>query len=454
MNTLTLLRMYIILRQLRQHDRWSRQRLEAYQRQLLDELRAYTYQHSRFYQQFHNGLFDRPLQDLPVLTKNRVMESFDELVTDRAVHIDEVRRMQGKESLYLGHYRVNVTSGSSGVPGVFLFGEGEWAAIMASYARGQQWGGIEIGLLHSHKFAFVLSPMPQHMSYRVSRTMRSPWARMLHLSATEPLESIVQQLNDWQPEVLGTYASMARFLAVEQIAGRLHIQPHQIFSSADVLTDETRNLIVQAWGQQPHNEYAATETAVIAAECEYGRLHVSEDLLIVENVDDLNNPVPPGEFGSKLLVTVLFNRTQPLIRYQLHDSVKMSSEACECGRPYTCIERIQGRLEEILHLPTRSGEVIAVPPLAFHQVMDAISAGSWQIVHRDDGLHILLAGREGGESDSAVAQSLWRMLERLGVEKPAIQIEHVQTIPRSAGGKLLLIKSEVTGHQKSSLYSL
>jgi hypothetical protein len=58
--------------------------------------------------------------------------------------------------------------------------------------------------------------------------------------------------------------------------------------------------------------------------------------------------MPPGVYGDKLLVTSLFNRTQPLIRYELSDSVRLSPVSCPCGRPFALIDDIQGRMEEVL----------------------------------------------------------------------------------------------------------
>jgi hypothetical protein len=46
--------------------------------------------HSPFYQRFHAGRTDRPLHELPVLTKAMVMEHFDQLVTDPAVSLADV----------------------------------------------------------------------------------------------------------------------------------------------------------------------------------------------------------------------------------------------------------------------------------------------------------------------------------------------------------------------------
>ena len=144
--------------QLSEHERWSRPQLEKYQSKSLRHLREYAYARSPFYQRFHQGLFDHPLHELPVLTKSMLMEHFDELVTDRSIHLDTVREFvdaRVEDRLFLDRYRVAATSGSSGQPGFFLFDEQEWLAIVASFARGQEWSGAKINLLHRRKMATV-----------------------------------------------------------------------------------------------------------------------------------------------------------------------------------------------------------------------------------------------------------------------------------------------------------
>src|SRR5215469_8203897 len=98
------------------HDRWTRQQLEDYQARALQACRNYAYEHSPFYQRFHRGLTDRPLQELPVLTKTMLMEQFDELVTDRTIRLEDVRQYMadpGGQEHFLNQYRVMATSGST-----------------------------------------------------------------------------------------------------------------------------------------------------------------------------------------------------------------------------------------------------------------------------------------------------------------------------------------------------
>ena len=79
-------------RRLRRRDQWSRPRLLSYQAEALARLRAHAYDKSPFFQDFHAGLTDAPLSALPVLTKQRLMDNFDRLVTRPDVRLADVER--------------------------------------------------------------------------------------------------------------------------------------------------------------------------------------------------------------------------------------------------------------------------------------------------------------------------------------------------------------------------
>ena len=436
------------LEQMRKREYWTRPQLEAHQAESLRRLREYAYARSPFYQKFHRGLADRPLNELPVLTKAMMMEHFDELVTDRSLRLEGIRAYaaQGEAGQrYRNRYWVNATSGSSGHPGFFLFDDAEWVYILASFARGQEWSGVRINLTHRQRMATVASISPWHMSSQVAATARSWWRPSLRLPASQPLPQTVQQLNDWQPEVLIAYASMTGILAEEQLAGRLHIHPRWVYTSSEVLTQQTRQRAQEAWGDEPFNQYGATETADIAAE--YGacrRMHLFEDLVIAEVVDEHYRPVPAGEYGAKVLVTTLFSRTQPLIRYELNDSVRVSTEVHSCGLPFAVLESVQGRVEDTLHLPAVTGGKVAVQPLVFNRVMDIAPVSGWQVIQQaDDGLVVLLTGVRDGLTDEALIEQLSRSLAQEGARVPYIQVQRVAAIPKTAAGKAPLIKSKV-----------
>lgn len=446
MNIRILFNLLHTLEQQRQHEKWTRQQLQAYQEESLSRLRKYAYEKSPFYQDFHKSMTNRPLQELPVLTKAIMMENFDELVTDRALHLEDIRAFAAQGEVgerFRNQYYVTATSGSSGHPGFFLFNDAEWVSVLASFARGQEWSGVRINLTRRQRMATVASISPWHMSSQVAATVKSWWRPSLRLPASQPLSKTVAELNEWQPDVLISYASMAGVLAEEQLAHRLRIHPSVVYVASEVLTSQTKTLVKEAWGNEPYNQYAATETAGIAAEhkaCR--RMHFFEDLVITEVVDEQYRPVPPGEYGAKILVTTLFSRTQPLIRYELNDSIRVNTEPHDCGLPFAVLESVQGRVEDNLTLPFLSGENVLVRPLVINRIMDIVPVSGWQLIQQaDNGLVLLIIGAPNRLNDQTLVNQINNSLAQEGALVPYIRIQHVPEIPKTASGKAPLIKA-------------
>ena len=372
------------------------------------------------------------------------MASFDDLVTDRQVRLLNVREhlehLQA-DDLFLGKYRVTRTAGSTGRPGIFLSDPTEWATIISSYSRAQEWAGIFAGVTRRTRLAVVSSRVPSHQSARVGASVDSPFIPVRRFDSTEPLATIVAGLNAWQPENLIAYASMARILAEEQLVGRLRIAPKAVMSASEVLTKESRERVNRAWNCQPFNVYAATETAGIASECSRHRLHLFEDLVISETVDETNRPVPFGEFGAKLLVTVLFSRTQPLIRYEISDRVMRSGERCDCGMGFALLGGIEGRAEDILELPAISRGTVRIHPNVFHTILEPLAVQAWQVVDEPDAIRVLLVRPEGSLDTARISADIERALEQQGALSRHVQIERVDAVTRTALGKAPLIRT-------------
>ncbi len=427
------------------HDRWSRRRLLAHQTRGLRALRAFACARSPFYRRSHAGLEQAPLNELPVLTKATLMEHFDELVTDPAVRLaaleQHVATLQGDDR-FLGRYWVNATSGSSGRRGIFLFDQAEWGAFLASWARGHDWTGYPVLPWRRLRIAVVASTVPWHMSARVGATLGSRWVATLRLDAGQPVRHLVAALNAFQPEIAVAYPSVAGVLAAEQRAGRLRIAPALIFTGAEVLTERTRQVIEATWGKRLFDQYAATEAGGIAAECNrHTGLHLFEDRLIVEVVDRDYRPVPAGTFGDVLLVTVLGSQTLPLIRYVLDDSVRLAARPCPCGRPFTLVESVQGKAQEVLTFPGVTGNPVLVNPVVFHRVMDLVLAEGWQVVQEPDLLRVRVVGLRDETARTTVERAMREALVAQEVRVPPIVVEVVSAIARGATGKVLLITS-------------
>lgn len=442
-----LLKLLLANHRLLQHDKWSRHELEQYQIKSLELLRRYAYTKSPFYKEFHRGLYDYPLNELPVLTKKELMRNFDKSVTNPQIKLNDIyshiKTLHG-DGKYLDKYRVSSTSGSTGLRGIFPFSEDEWVLASASYLRVSNWAGISAGPTKRLRVAVVGSSSPWHVSARVGETLNSWWIPTISLDSTHPASETVQKLNDFQPTCLMGYANSIRMLAEQQISGQLKISPKAIFCTSEVLTEDSRAKILKAFVVQPFNVYAATETAGFASECsQHKGLHLYEDLVITEVVDDNYKPVIDGEYGKKILVTVLFSRTLPLIRYEMTDSLKLESSPCTCGLPFRRIGDIQGRLEETLGFLDDFGNLRKIEPNVFHRIMELIPAAGWQIIQdTENSLRILILQPDEGYSESLLIEKMKLELNNENIN-PRIFVEIVGQLQYTATGKIVLIKSLV-----------
>jgi phenylacetate-CoA ligase len=450
----TLIRTGLELRRLRVHENWTKYQLETYQAGALDRIRRRAYANSPFYRKFHQGRMDRPLAELPILTKPVLMDNFDELITDAAVRLKQVEAFLAGcsgDDRFLERYVVTATSGTTGRRGIFISDPREWAAYLAPFARPSVWAGLAPSPLRPRRTAHVVSTVPWAVSARAAASLAVSFNRALRVDPCEQLETIVGRLNDWQPQVLTCYASMAGILAGEQLAGRLQIAPELITTVAEVLTEDVRARLEQAWGRPPYNLYGSTESP-IAAQCERREgLHIFEDVIIPEVVDEQGKPVPPGEYGERLLITVLFRRTQPLIRYEISDMVRISRSPCPCGRTFALIDGIQGRVEEILEFEGLNRGRIAIDPIFFEPLLGPIRATAWQVVQEPGELVVSFAGLADDVSCDQISELLAQELKARGVLVPSIRVIRVAEIPRTGGGKAPLVKSNVASHSATIL---
>lgn len=466
----TVLRLLRRARTLRARSHWDRPTLLAHQTAAIAATRAHAYRASAFYRRHHEGRHDRPLHELPPVTKAELMTHFDAAITDSAVrHADLAAHVAGPGRdpgmRYLGRYQVCATAGTTGTPGLFPFDETEWLWVLASYARAQDWAGERVSPFRRTRLAVVASPSGLHQSARVGRSVESWWRPTLRLDAAQPVAAQVAALSAWRPDHLVGYASALRALALAQRAdaagdggraasayergdtpgdtpaGALQIHPRRVFSASEVLTPDTRRLLEDVWGPVVYETYGATETGLLAATCERrDGMHWCEDLVVPEIVDESHRPVPPGTWGAHLLVTVLFARTLPLIRYVIGDRVRAAVEPCACGRPFLRVAAIEGRQEDVLDLRDARGARRLLPPVAVHAVLDGVPVSAWQLVQTSPAaltLHVVPSA--GTPPLDALARRLTAALEAHGVVGVAVEARAVAAVARTRAGKAPLI---------------
>jgi phenylacetate-CoA ligase len=365
------------------------------------------------------------------------MERFDEVVCDPRLRLADLRAHleSGSAAPFLGEYRVASTSGSTGLRGVFAFTHREFAHWTAASLRAMVRAGGGPGM----RLLAIGAPSPAAVTRQLFADFQAATPDAPRLSVVTPLPELVEALNAHQPQGLVGYPTLAGILAGEQLAGRLRIRPRFGLYGAEPLTPVIRRRIREAWGFEPASIYAATEALAIgsstpADEC----LEVSEDVLVVEVVDQHDRPVPPGTPGAKVLVTNLVDYAQPLIRYELSDVVTLADGPNPSGRPYRRIASIEGRRMDILHLPRRGGGEVALHPTGLSPAFASLpEVREYQVLHDHRGLHARVVLAPG--ADPATPQRLRRALaaavEAAGAVAPPVEVVEVDALEREPGAR-------------------
>jgi pimeloyl-ACP methyl ester carboxylesterase/phenylacetate-coenzyme A ligase PaaK-like adenylate-forming protein len=359
----------------------------------LADLVAYARANSPYYRELYRKLpeqVDGPTL-LPVTDKSKLMARFDDWVTDREVTREKVETFVADPGLvghrFLDRYLVATTSGTSGVRGLFLLDERSMSMETALGSRAASMlgaGDVIRVLARGGRTAIVTSPGGHF--YTVAATARFQLdhprlgRRMRVFSIRQPLPELVDELNQFNSAILSGFLGMLTVLAGEQEAGRLRIHPALVIPGGETLTADLRRRLAAAFGARVRAAYAATECSFLAIGCPHGWYHVNSDWAVLEPVDADHRPTPPGELSHTALLSNLANQVQPVLRYDLGDSILLRPDPCPCGNMFPAVQ-VQGRAADLLTFSTAHGEPVTMSPILFGTLLDRLpSIGQFQLV--------------------------------------------------------------------------
>jgi phenylacetate-CoA ligase len=432
------------------------EQLDAQQIRLLQEKRfknllKHVLKKSKFYKEYyeqHGITIDKAdeitLGDLPPINKKIMMEHYDDFVCDPALKREDLEKFisdpsnRGKK--YKNSYQVIHTSGSSGTIGLFVYGANDWDMLQAMVLT--RVSKTKISLFKKTKLAFIGATDGHYAGISLVQGAPRLFIDLLLLSINSPFQEICQKVNEFRPDALSGYSSGVNLLAGEQIKGSININPKRIICSADPLTAKMKETIKKAFGIEPTNFYGASESIGLAAECDTGQgFHLFDDWHCFEIVDRNLKPVKLGEPG-RLLMTNLYNYTQPLIRYQLDDEIILDDKPCLCGSSFPIIKNIAGRQEEFLWFerPDRTREYIH-PSVIVEFFVPGLE--KLQIIQTQKNKLLMKVIVHGNEEDilSAIRKRMKEILTGKGLENiVSFEVETVQEIKNDPGtGKFKLI---------------
>ena len=159
---------------------------------------------------------------------------------------------------------------------------------------------------------------------------------------------------DFHTRVLGSVVSYS--LRIMEVMAEMKVTLPDLkigIFGAESFSDEMKRRIHDGLGIEAFDIYGMTETGgvgTLGQDCPaHCGLHQWEDHYIVEIVDpESGEPVPDGEVG-EVVATALTREALPVVRFRTGDLSRIvSRERCACGRTGLRLDRISGRLDDML----------------------------------------------------------------------------------------------------------
>jgi phenylacetate-CoA ligase len=244
------------------------------------------------------------------------------------------------------------TGGSTGEPLSFYLSRTARATDRASFYRCVQWAGGARGTpLFTVWGALVIAPPLQ-------RWMRSVKERVITRSVVldaftmtpEHMDAFLKTLRQQDQALLRGYTSalveLARYAdATQQMLHNLA----GIITTAEPLSLWQRQLLERVFGAPIFDQYGCGEVGGIAYECSHHMgLHIAIEHVVVEILDEHNQPCKPGVMG-RVALTALDNHATPFVRYINGDEAMLLPDPCPCGRGLPLMSAIQGRTSDMIH---------------------------------------------------------------------------------------------------------
>ena len=204
-----------------------------------------------------------------------------------------------------------------------------------------------------------------------------------------------------------------------------------IYSTAEVLYDWQRALMVRAFHCNVFNQYGSREIPNIACECKHGNMHIFTDMVFLES--------QKIEDEDRLFITSLTNKVMPMIRYDIGDSGRLKAGDCACGSPFPLMEMGMCRSNDLIK--TSSGK--SIHPSYFNRLLYGMTEiRQYQYIQSEAGkitLNIVTAAKLSPETTGSLQQSIRRDID----ECMLLEINYVDEIRRSVSGKHRFVISQL-----------
>lgn len=360
-------------------------------------------------------------QRVPLLGREQVLLSSDALHAETLSKAHEVVREANSSGSTGRHVSVWVSRTSARV-------------IDGIAERDHRWHQRDTSLS-----AAAIRAVPQGSSF--ANIGKKIWGRgggrLSILEVHTPIREQLEWLSEREPAYIATYASNARaLLEAARERGVRWAGLRELGTFGEVVDDSLRALARDVWNVPLVDAYSCVELGHLALQCpKHAHYHVQSENVLLEVLKPDGTPAEPGELG-RVVVSTLHNFAMPLIRYDLGDFALVGA-ACDCGKGLPVIERIVGRVRNLMRVRTEDGEDRLWPRYASNVLGNYFAVRQFRLVQLSyEDFELELVSEPLGDAELGdLRRMVLQQLERNVPHPLKLGVRYVSEIPRGPGGK-------------------
>ena len=314
----------------------------------------YHLKHNKSYKDFVGKIAFDNWNELPIMTKKEFQKPLSERLSEGFT----------PSSVY-----VNKTSGSSGDP--FIFAKDKfchaltWSNIIYRFG----WFGIDFNSSLQARFYGIPLDFIGNKKERIKDLISNRYRFTIFDLSDEVLEKVLIKFKKKKFYYINGYTSsivlFAKFLQKKNIVLTTFCPTLKCcIVTSEMLFEDDKILLKKQFGVPVVNEYGASELDLIAFQNPDGEWQVNSETLFVEILDDDNTVLPNGKEG-RIVITSLYNKAHPFIRYDIGD-VGILDKKSTLKKPI--LKKLIGRTNDIAILPSGKKS----PGLTFYYVTKSI----------------------------------------------------------------------------------
>ncbi|WP_452230602.1 phenylacetate--CoA ligase family protein [Lacinutrix sp. MEBiC02404] len=400
---------------------------EAYVVQKKKDIFNYHMQNNSFYQKIAENAHVSDWKNIPILTKSDLQQPLKQRLSAGFT----------TKNVYL-----NKTSGSSGDP--FVFAKDKfchaltWSVILNRFG----WFGLDFSRAKQARFYGIPLDKKGYYKERLKDVLSNRHRFSVFDLSDIAFEKCLKQFENTNFHYINGYTSaivqFAKFLQKKNVILK-NVCPtlNACVVTSEMLFEDDKKLLEKQFNVPIINEYGASELDLIAFQNPEGDWQVNSETLFVEILDAQDNILPFGEQG-RIVITSLYNKAHPFIRYDIGD-LGILSKKSTLQKPI--LEKLIGRTNDIIILP--SGKKAA--GLTFYYITKSIIEEDIKIKefiieqHKTDTFKIIYGSAENilEEKTEKIKTEIANYLEK-GL---TVIFERQDKIERSKSGKLKQFRS-------------